>query len=577
MGNDKMQKDDKENMRYQVPKNEIVVHGAKITCSYAGKSKTPDYLYIPDNHGIMEGERNCAHDEDCIPIRNIKPFKYCQSYYAKQAIMALLPTASAEEQKRYNEALSAIKYNETHFDQKLVPCVLALLDRWFDADEKNIVTDSMKFGREILLDIKGLQKKLNKSLNKAINSTYILYAGALYILPKDVYIEYMNHWQKLKKIKEELKKIFSEFDLFAISIDMGDNKFHGTIKNLEDIEDRLNKIIKDMDEAHNIYSRLDGYNTLKTEFQELVSETKKLKSTIINWKEKEYHLILTNSFLVCRCGGIISFLTSGQEHMLRAKTLLKSILDTVTRFKDHCIKGQTDYCIREIENDVYESYKHAAEGLEIFEKVVGPATDEMLESPQVSIYMELISHSYNDEMRQRILTALAVIGNESKMITFLCSIITLCLINEESADTSDVVSGISANIDALNTFEIIDQLGGKKITYVNGLYGNIMNIQGALYTSYETWIECVRITVFTDTHAHVKEQYMDINGRCRDGINDAHIYSKADYITNCQGRGLQWKENPGAYLARREHIGDKLDYDEEIDRSKKIVNMLPVN
>jgi hypothetical protein len=87
----------------------------------------------------------------------------------------------------------------------------------------------------------------------------------------------------------------------------------------------------------------------------------------------------------------------------------------------------------------------------------------------------------------------------------------------------------------------------------------------------------VRITVFTDTHAHVKEQYMDINGRCRDGINDAHIYSKADYITNCQGRGLQWKEDPGAYLARREHIGDDGNENETFDNDNTILNMIPVN
>ena len=572
-----MQKDDKEKMRYLVPGNEIVVHGAKITCSYAGKSKTPDYLYIPDGHGIMEGERNCAHDEDCIPIRNIKPFHYCQSLYAKQAIMALLPTVSAEEQKRYNEALSAIKYNETHLDKKIVPCVLALLDRWFDVDEKNIVTDSMKFGREILLEINDLKKKLSKSLKNAIDITYKLYVFTLYTSSPEVYIEYMNHYEKLKSIKAELDKLYPEFSLFAISIDMGDNKFYGTIKNLKDIENGVNKIIKDMDDAHEIYSNLDEYETLKTEFQELVSQTKKLKSKIIDWKEKEYHLILTNSFLVCRCGGIISFLTSGQEHMLRAKTLLKSILDTATRFKDHCVKGQTDYCIREIENDVYESYKHAAEGLEIFEKIVGPSTSEEIKVPQVPIYMELISHSYNEEIKQKMLTALAVIGTYSKLITFVCSFITIAQIDMESNDPSDVVSGVSADINALNTLEIIDKLGGKKIVYVNNLYGKIMNIAGVLYTSYDTWIECVRITVFTDTHAHVKEQYMDKDGRCRSGLNDAHIYSKADYITNCQGRGLQWKEDPGAYLTRREHIGDKGESNTKIDGTKQVTYEIPVN
>lgn len=577
MGNDKIQKGDKENMRYLVPKNEIVVHGAKITCSYAGKNKTPDYLYIPDGHGIMEGERNCAHDEDCIPIKNIKPFHYCQSLYAKQAIMALLPKASADEQKRYNEALNAIKYNETHFDQKIVPCVLALLDRWFDADEKNIVTDSMKFGREILLDIKDLQKKLNKSLNKAIKNTHDLYAIALYTLPAEVYKECMNHWQSLKKINEELEKIYPEFDLFAISIDMGDNKFHGTIKNLRNIEDKINKIIKDMDDAHEIYSKLEGYKTLKTEFQELASKTKKIKSTLIDWKEKEYHLILTNSFLVCRCGGIISFLTSGQEHMLRAKTLLKSILDTVTRFKNHCVKGQTDYCIREIENDVYESYKHAAEGLEIFEKIVGPPTDEMLESPQVSIYMELISHSYNDEIKQRVLTALAVLSSQCTAITWICSTITVKELNEENSSPKDIASGISAYADLLDIFGIIETYGGKGLSNLNKLYGNISNIEGALYTSYETWIECVRITVFTDTHAHVKEQYMDKEGRCRSGLNDAHIYSKADYITNCQGRGLQWKEDPGAYAGRREHMGDKGNISSKINDDNFIADNIPVD
>ena len=58
MGNSQITGSGLEEARTSVPTEKIVVHGAQIVCNWAGDSKTPNYLSIKDNHGIMEELRS---------------------------------------------------------------------------------------------------------------------------------------------------------------------------------------------------------------------------------------------------------------------------------------------------------------------------------------------------------------------------------------------------------------------------------------------------------------------------------------------------------------------------------------
>ena len=157
-----------EQARSRVKTDEIVVHGAKITCSCEGRNGKANYIKVLDGHGIMENGNHCAHDGSCVPIKNIGPFSSCASVHAKKALTALAASAEGEEKKRYETALAIINHNEMSYVHTPVPCTLPLLDRWFDADEKKTVTDSMALETEIKQKIKELQESLDGSLKAAI-------------------------------------------------------------------------------------------------------------------------------------------------------------------------------------------------------------------------------------------------------------------------------------------------------------------------------------------------------------------------------------------------------------------------
>ena len=61
-----------EQARSRVKTDEIVVHGAKITCSCEGRNGKANYIKVLDGHGIMENGNHCAHDGSCVPIKNIE-------------------------------------------------------------------------------------------------------------------------------------------------------------------------------------------------------------------------------------------------------------------------------------------------------------------------------------------------------------------------------------------------------------------------------------------------------------------------------------------------------------------------
>lgn len=171
--------------RHAVPDGEVVVHGAEITCKYGSGGSKPNYLLIEDGHGIMADGKHCAHDGNCIPMKNINPFDHCTTSNAKTVLTALAPNASGDLKERCNAALKVIKANEIALEAdgivNLVPCALPLLDRWFDADEKEIVLDSFEMGSKIIGDIEALQKEMSKSLQKGEKFNRSIYDNAVFV------------------------------------------------------------------------------------------------------------------------------------------------------------------------------------------------------------------------------------------------------------------------------------------------------------------------------------------------------------------------------------------------------------
>ncbi len=554
-----------EQKRYGVETDEIVVNGARIMCNCADRNGKPNYIKVLDGHGIMENGNNCAHDGSCIPIENIQPFSSCFSPNTKQALTALLPSAEGEAKKRYQDALTIINNNETTGRYMPVPCALPLLDRWFDADEKKTVTDIMMLETEIKQKIKKLQESLDESLQNTNDDLNLAFLFLLFFEDAgedrlDVF--YMG--TDLLKVKERLPELCSNISrTIQTKSVIGEDGFKEIAGQLEQIKLDLTEIKKCWNKVHDSCEYLKNYEEYDTLLGQYIKETDEIIQKINNWEEKEYHLITTKSFLVCRCGGIISFVDSGQEFEKTVDQLMASVLVMITEFREHCQKGMTDYCVKDWDyvDHEWSSYQAAAEGLGVFEKMM-LESGETETAMETCIYMELICHSYNDEMSKTVMSALALLSLECNVLAFLLAFYSIATMDESERGVAD---GISADISALesigetaknNEFEgLLTQEGAGAVVQLNNVYTVVTSIINFFYISYDTWIENVRITVFTDSHAHVYERKLNRTGSIL-GKMYVQMWTKSDYISGDLGRGLKWKEDPGVYMKRIVHKGD---------------------
>lgn len=564
MGKSEHEGEELEIARYQVDDDQIVVHGAKIMCSCAGKSVKNNYLSVLDGHGMMESGNNCAHDMSCIPVTNINPFPCCVSPDAEKALSALAVSASSEIKKKYEAALKIIAENKKGNAKSPVPCTLPLLDRWFDEEEKEIVTDSMKMDTEIKQKMKALSDDLLSSIKKGADDLYDAYVISLYVdkeLSPEEKVKKANQSSQLKDIRKKIIELCSDITKsLDTKIHITGNDFQDTVAQLREAKSNIIRIEANWGKANRIYGYLNNYTAYNEKLQTYKSEIDDMITKINGWKEKEYHLITIKSFLVCRCGGIISFIDSGQAFGRVVDRLEASILQIITEFKEHCQEGMVKYCSKEMDyvDFQWSSYKAAAKGLEEFEGMMLGSQDSGAPE-EVCIYMELLCHSYNDEIKKTMMSILTLISMNSGVMTFMLAIYALATLEENVQGGMD---GISADISALESVReadgkggIVSKLGGGTIVKFNNLYTVVTSVVNFFYVSYDTWIETIRMTVFTDSHAHISERWLNRDGELLEK-KLVHMYTKADYISGGMGRGLEWKEDPGVYVKQLIHKND---------------------
>lgn len=132
-------------------------------------------------------------------------------------------------------------------------------------------------------------------------------------------------------------------------------------------------------------------------------------------------------------------------------------MEITDRFQQYCKVGMEKYSTKELDyaNHEWSSYQKASEGMERFGDLMLENAGEV-EIEEVAIYMEIICHSYNDEMKQRLMSILSLVGIKYRAISFLCALITLAEMKE---DAQGMVNGISADISALDSFHVLDEAG----------------------------------------------------------------------------------------------------------------------
>lgn len=247
----------------------------------------------------------------------------------------------------------------------------------------------------------------------------------------------------------------------------------------------------------------------------------------------------------------------------------------LSQFKEHC-KTQADY---EVDETMYylglekNSYKAAFKGLGDFEKLM-IGDDGGKETEDVSVYLELICHSYNDEMSKTMMSILALISLKIPILSFLLGYYSVATVEDTPQGAIDATSGNLSMLESIG--KTVTNSGGALIVEMNNLYTIVSSIVNLFYVSYDTWIETVRITVFTDTHAHTCERWIHKSGELKGGQNTVGIYSKNDYISGDIGRGLKWEEEPGTYMRNLVHKGDNWEDGKEVNEEEGLRGEVPL-
>lgn len=528
----------------------IVVDGAQITCDCAG-GKMPNFLKVNEGHGALHNGKLVAHEGTCFPVKNIDPFEYCTSPGAKEALKILYEMATGDDKKKYEDAYNKAVSKSLWASAK-APCTRPLLNRWFDADEKEVVIGLLELDTTIETRVKQMTDDMLGAVKTALK--YLIYHTG----------EESYSVKRMKSIREELKSRCKAVEkVLNTKIQPRGHNFKAVISQLSDAIQYVEEIKTQWMDAYKFYNKLVDYELHVTECDNILALMEVEKNKIANWKEMEKHLITVESFLVCRCGGIITFKNSGQDALAVADKLALSLLATVRSFKDFCAK-RSEYKASD-SNLLGEwrtvSDKKAAEGLEIFEKMLAGGEDKS-SSMEVSIYVEFICHSFNVEENKTLMAALSLLCLGSTGLSVALAFYTLV----ETANSPDAGEGSMDDVSAVLTahqpfVEASAELAASNtigaVYKLNSAYTVFASISNLVYVSYDSYVENIRVTVFTEAHAHIKEQVLNQDGTLKED-NPPILHDKNSYTGGNLGRGLKWKEEPGVYMKRLIHEGDNV-------------------
>ncbi len=240
---------------------EYIVDGAGLRCN---KGKNLSSLKVPNSRLCITG-KPVASQQDCVPVKNIGSFGQCMS-------------------ETYGQSAKAVKGKEH-------PCVLDLMEKYYLPDEAHYISDDMQsIGileqsriaiREIISDSVNDMREVQHMLLKKMNDP----------LMDGIVGQYKILWQRTSHVSrlrdgiEEIRQAVTTFYSLATQ-----NYAY------------LNEGNTNADTAGLIAAALERLKKLQIQADILAGLPPR----------KDTHPITLESFAVCRCGGILTFVSSGQ-------------------------------------------------------------------------------------------------------------------------------------------------------------------------------------------------------------------------------------------------------------------------
>lgn len=594
-------------------KGETVVATAKVGCRYAQMSVSNKNSWlirrVQIEHNI--GDEQCGaevvHNHNCITgtEREALKFKNCYSPYYLTAVENLKSLYPDNEEYKTAYQIAYRRANPIlEEDAPYPPCIFAVLDTWFEYSDIEISNSFQEFKKSMLTfenDLKSKVKTLKEWVQSEIDSKRkVLKQGAYVSQPSNA-----TKKEDAKDPKQASEDAAEEIRLLELKKDIGPLYKERTtlIKEVEDYWDDIlifkkgyqskiknistlvknyvsdwEKLVKDA----TLDLKSEEYIAFNSTFSKIVKNASAIGESMLNWEEVADNALLTSSFLICKCGGVIEFLSSGQEHFLYCAKLLDQFVILMKKSASYLQELADNNCVfmgvtfDESDESVTTAIKSLNNIVSSFENT---GQDFELDKDTLAMELRFITKGYNKEKAKKqsaligmlILTPIAIAGGAASTTAGVAVSVGLFgydaynimsqtpeeMKENETGDavtvvndaTSLISSGVTMLIDGernvSNTMKSISALGNPTIviSFLNSL-------SGLFYTSEEDWVEEIEITVFSRYMAHIiKAKYDEEVNEVEsfDGKKMVIAKSKRDYSFESL-KTVNWDELDGVVL-----------------------------
>ena len=614
--------------RYQ--NNEIVVDCARIGCTYAQPRKNKQiagkdnwnekFLRIYHSYGEKENGCEVAHNHDCVPITNIPNFERCYSPYYTQAVEAL--SVSCPEKKQiYDNALEKARSMQGS------ECLLELLDTWFEysdvqisKDYASILAETHTYILNFYQDITNLYKWCKKQIaaQKAIELEEIVKKAPVVngypVIDNEVYkpLEKYDGIQRridvcYKEVNTEKKKLEEYWDRVLIyGADYYNNlsKIGTTIRNyLRDWKEYLALISVDI-KMYVTSDNVSYYNTIDNIAQKAMDVSSDLRT----WETEAEYELLTSSFLVCKCGGRIEFITSGQEHMLYCGQIFNQLRNLIANTANHLqtVLDSGLGCWGVTREQCERSLTSARNTLTKIHTSFSENTKFTFDKDTLGVQIKLITRGYNKEKQTKsnallgmlVFAPVSVIAAAVSVEATVAVSVGILLYdaynieNQSDEDKKENRTGDGTTLYVDLTSAVTGTLStGIESGSVRGLNANavsalgnaataaafVLSFNNLFYTSEDDWIQDIEIVVFTEYMAHIVKQKYTKEAEPEvsfDGAKMVQGKSKKDYCNETlpvvnwnELGGLSVETQKDARFINEKHNSEKADDSEAIMRN----------
>jgi len=586
----------------------FVVEGAKIGCCYAQEEAKKNKKELWDTRILRIYHCNAekvhgmevAHNHDCAAIENIPKFGKCTSPYYYDAVKLL--SALYPDNKDYlrgYESIKRIREEARELSKEYPPCVLALLDTWFDYSDVEVsekyqmfIKYTKNFKYDMAKKLENIYKWSKSTIySKRKESEKYITADPSDASPARKVSENQRREDivtvdKLWKAEHALKKIYNQ----------GKDKIKRWENYLDEVQiyegnyaESLNKLASEMEsysqewisliESVGISTANEKVKSFTDYCSQIITMAEKLGQDMENWQDVSYAL-LTSSYLICKCGGKIEFLSNGQENILYCNNLLTEfikLLKNGANYLQQVLDNNSVYMGAESKEENDLSVKSARTSLLNVVNSFNENKDFLLDENTKSIQIRFITRGCNEEKEVK---ANALIGimfftpaslYASTGGGFLLSfgILTFDMASIGSQDPKDqkkneIGDGTTTLLDLGSYFtgiggillepKTVTHMLGEKPVNMTKMTGKgitilscIISLTKLFYTSEEDWIEEIEITVFTDYFAHIISQKYNQDTTPQsefNGISMVRAKSRKDYVCDTMGN-VKWDEMEG--------------------------------